>query len=82
MEILREKGKSQFNSIPFEKNVEMKKQNVITESEKSSRNTKVMLGSDCVRIARPPPTFMWKTKVTIATIISIKMENLKHQDDQ
>jgi len=58
----------------------MTKQKVINESEYSSRNTKVTLGSEWVKITRPPPTFRWKKKVSIAVAISIKTENLKYQD--
>jgi len=60
----------------------MVKQNVITESAYSSRNTNVMLGSVYVMIARSPPTFSWKNRVIITTEISIKTENLKYQADQ
>ena len=60
----------------------MVKQNVITESENSSRNTNVTLGSVYVMIVRSSPTFMWKNRVINATEISMKTENLKYQADQ
>ena len=67
--------------VPFEKNVEMRKQNVMTASEYSNRNMNVTLGSVYVMTARSP-TFMWKKKVIIATDISMNTENLKYQADQ